>query len=151
MVNKFLIMSFLKILFISLVLIISFFKCASKTENDNESDQVVVDKIVSKKGNELYLKRFSSGITFDNEFIVLSVNSSMILDSTTDYIYPTTNVFYKISKLQDSVYIFSSVVSNTPSHFKSSMVIVQKELENSDLMDLMGYDKYKKVGLKMIK
>jgi hypothetical protein len=144
-------MSFFKILIISLVLIVSFFECTSKTENDNESIQVVVDKIVSKKGNELYLKRFSSGITFDNEFTVLSENSSMILDSAADYIYPTTNVFYKISKLQDSVYIFSSVISNTPTNFKSSMVIVQEELENSDLMDLIGYDKYKKVGLKMIK
>ncbi len=140
------------LLIVSIVSIATFCYINFGINRDNyvvEQPQLVIKSFYSAANNDsIYLKRISWGITYDKEITVLSKTQSETADSTLDYIYPTTDVFFKLSK--DTLFVYSSIVSSPPKFFQTSFTIVQKELNNSEIMELRANDLFRKKGLEIV-
>jgi|SRR5690554_4969677 len=117
----------------------------------DQQPEVLVSKIHSDLLNEdLFIKKISWGLTYDHNVFLLtcSPDKSVEPDSTSEYIFLSSELFYKVSN--DSLYIFTSLKAKTPLIFNSKFKVVQQELENVEIMKLREDKNYKKEGLEMI-
>ena len=131
-----------------IVLGIVFYNNLSSEDN---TPVVLVKKIYSPKlRDSIFLKKISWGLTYDNEIIVVSTSSSLSIEPNPkkEYVFLTSEIFYKVSN--DSLYIYTSQSVKNPIYFKSRFRVIQKVLSNPEMMNLKGYENYKNKGLKVI-
>ncbi|RFM25757.1 hypothetical protein [Deminuibacter soli] len=98
---------------------------------------------------QLYLKKMSWGLTSDKQIVAISTNDKHAFDSTSkgDYIYRgLSSFFYRLKG--DSLFVYVPEASKLPVEIKSSIKVVQVELDNVAMMNLIQGDNYKKQGLK---
>jgi hypothetical protein len=99
----------------------------------------------------IFLKRKSWGITSDNEITIISKSPSKEFepDSTTDFVFNGVSTFlYK--QVQDSLFIYVQKKIVSPPKIETKFQIIQIELSNSEIMNLLENDNYKKNGLKLL-
>jgi len=119
--------------------------------SEKHEPAISIKEVHSNTLNEsIYLKKISWGLTYDHEIVVVSMSSDKKTepDSTKEFIFLSSEIFYKVSN--DSLYIYTASKVKEPINFNSKFKIEQVELSNPEMMDLRGYDNYKKQGLKMI-
>ena len=111
----------------------------------------IVKEIHSNTLNEsIYLKKKSWGITYDHEIVVVSTlyDEKSVPDTTNDYIFLDPEIFYKVN--HDTLYVYTMSKAKEPNNFNSKIKVNQIELSNTEKMDLIGNDNYKKQGLEMM-
>lgn len=144
----------MKIILVVLVIIITALIVVFyiKTPNKNYDVQNTVVEIPSSDGqHKLYIKKKVWGLTSDGQVIVVSGSpkKEIASDSSREYIYNgVVSLFYKYNT--DTLTVYVSKSSSVPNNLKSPIVIKQVELENPDMMKLIGNDYYKEQGLKKI-
>lgn len=103
-----------------------------------------------KSGEVIYLKKKNWGLTFDHQVSVISNSdkNEWKPDSTKEYVFKGLEpFFYKFSN--DSLILFTRLNAEVPPNFNSKIQIVQKQLPNSQIMDL--YDLVNKGDSTIIK
>jgi hypothetical protein len=90
-----------------------------------------------KSGEVIYLKKKNWGLTFDHQVSVISNSdkNEWKPDSTKEYVFKGLEpFFYKFSN--DSLILFTRVNSQIPPNARFNVPIIQKQLTNSQYMDL---------------
>jgi hypothetical protein len=98
--------------------------------------------------NSIFLKQKVWGMTSDNNVIIISKSSSddFEINNESDFIFKETSpFFYRFNSDSLIVYVQHKVVPPLKSNFK--LVIIQVELSNTEMMNLLENDSYKKKGL----
>ena len=137
------------VLFLIIITAVAFFYLNAPREGDDVHYHI--DKITSKGGCNLYIKKKVWGLTSDGQVIVIADNpdKKFILDSSRQYIYNgVISFFYKYQS--DTLTVYVSKISTFPANLKTSIIVKQVELENPDMMRLIENDNYKKHGLQSI-
>ena len=102
--------------------------------------------------SKLYIKMKTWGMTSDNQVVVVSNSNKkeFISESTKDYVYEgIMPLFYKVQN--DTLSIYTLKISLVPEDLKTSLKIIQVQLENPEMMKLIEHDNYKLQGLTAIK
>ena len=106
-------------------------------------------EIKSNAGKEsLFLKQKVWGITSDNSIIVISNSSKneFEIDSASDYVFKGYSTFF-YRQVQDSLYVYVSKKVKIPPKLYTEFEITQIELSNTEMMNLLANNSYKKKGL----
>ena len=136
-----------KIILFSIAIIV--FSC--KTNNNEISDKKISDKKVKvflNNGEELYLKTNIHGIAGNHEQIILSNDSQSVFDKNKDYIFYSSEIYYKTTT--DSIIIYAPeccFLEPESKIFKSVVSIIG--LKNADEIDEFE-KKYKRYNLKRL-
>lgn len=116
---------------------------------DENNVQTTVEKLPEKKGHQaIYIKKTTWGLTRDKRTVVISNNTAteFSLNSTSEYVYNGLfTMFYKFER--DTLFVYTPIVVSVPENFKSTYVVVQKQLSNPEMMDLLDNKNYEKLHL----
>jgi archaellum component FlaF (FlaF/FlaG flagellin family) len=120
------------------------------TELDSAYEPIYsIKKIHSDALNEdIFIKKNNWGVSSNHEVVVISTSGQEKFepDSTKEYVFKT-EFFFK--SVKDSLYVYTRVKSKAPISFNSKFKIKQVELDNSEMMELRGYDNFKNKGLEL--
>jgi hypothetical protein len=106
-------------------------------------------EIKSKKNNEsLFIRQKTWGMTSDNNIIAISNSSKNKFEMDSDYIYQGYSVFF-YRHIEDSLFVYVSKKVEVPPKFFTKFKILQIQLSNTELMNLLANDAYKKKGISL--
>jgi hypothetical protein len=119
----------------------------------NADVKYTVTEVSSKDTqSKLYIKMKTWGMTSDNQVVVVSNSNKKEFtpERTRDYVYEgIMPLFYKVQN--DTLSIYTLKISSVPEELKTSLKIIQVQLENPEMMKLIEHDNYKLQGLTVIK
>ncbi|MCW3465827.1 hypothetical protein [Chitinophaga nivalis] len=110
-----------------------------------------IEVATSNKEMTVFIRQKIWGINADHRLVYITNNKAEKIGArkNTDYIFNGFSpIFYKQSN--DTIYIFCSVASITPPNWINSFNITQIELSNSEMMNLLDKNNYKKENLNLI-
>jgi hypothetical protein len=98
---------------------------------------------------DIYIKTLCYGLAGNNEQIIISENKERLKNKKNDYIFYTSEVFYKQKGIDTlEIYVAKSAISEPQNSFKNINVMLKGLVTSSDIQDYnMNYKKY---GLKKI-
>lgn len=110
-----------------------------------------IEVATSNKEVTVFIRQKIWGLNADHRLVYITNNKGENIgpSENTDYIFKGFSpIFYKQSN--DTIYIFCSVASMTPPNWINSFNISQIELSNSEMMNLLEKNNYKKENLNLI-
>ncbi len=139
------------VLIVAILLIAFVVLYFSMPKKDYDVAVNVVELTSATTKSKLFLKKKNWGMTGDGQVIIISDNGdkNFEVDSSRNYVFKGLSaLYYKIEN--DTLSIYVAKASEVPPNLKTSFIIKQIELENTDMMRLIENDNYKKQGLKII-
>lgn len=134
---------------IILLLIIVFYFVLPNKGADVRSE--VIELSSSDGESKIFIKKKVWGMTSDNQIVVISNSSreESIPGITRNYIYEgLMPLLYKFQN--DTLFVYTVLKSSVPKEFKTSIKIVQIQLDNPEMLQLIEHDNYKNKGLIVI-
>ena len=140
------------IIVVVISLIVFLFFYYALPDKNNDVKYTVTEVSFKDTQSKLYIKMKTWGMTSDNQIVIISNSNKreFISEPAQDYVYKgIMPLFYKVQN--DTLSIYTLKTSSIPEGLKTSLKVIQGQIENPEMMKLIEHDNYKIQGLTAVK